>query len=53
MNTQEKERLQAALDFANRKAVQDDIQHRKELRLELQRQRAWAILNGCTATWED
>ncbi len=53
LNRIDTERLQAMLDYANSRALEDDRTHRAEIRQELASQQAWAILAGCTQPWED
>ena len=47
------ERLQAMLNHANSRAMEEDQQHRAEIRQELAYRKAHAILAGCTQPWED
>ena len=47
------ERLQAMLDYANSRAVEEDRRHRAEIRQELVCRQANAVLVGCTQPWED
>lgn len=46
------ERLQAMLDHANSRAMEEDALHRAAIRQELAYQQARAILDGITEPWE-